>query len=58
MYSNDLVKAGKNAQADVKEAAKAIQGGGGGQSGLATAGGKNLAGLKDALEQLVALATR
>ncbi|MBR1538102.1 MAG: alanine--tRNA ligase [Bacteroidales bacterium] len=58
MYSADLVKAGKNAQADVKEAAKAIQGGGGGQPGLATAGGKNLVGLKDALEQLVALATR
>ena len=58
MYSADLVKAGKNAQADVKEAAKAIQGGGGGQPGLATAGGRNLAGLKDALEQMVALATR
>jgi alanyl-tRNA synthetase len=58
MYSADLVKAGKNAQADIKEAAKAIQGGGGGQPGLATAGGKNLAGLKDALETMVAAATR
>ena len=58
MYSADLVKAGKNAQADIREAAKAIQGGGGGQPGLATAGGKNLAGLKDALETMVAAATR
>ena len=58
MYSADLVKAGKNAQADVKEAAKYIQGGGGGQPGLATAGGKNLAGLGDALEKLIASATK
>ena len=58
MYSADLVKAGKNAQADVKEAAKCIQGGGGGQPGLATAGGKNLAGLRDALEKLIASATK
>jgi len=58
MYSSDLVKAGKNAQADIKAAARFIQGGGGGQPGLATAGGKNLAGLKDALEQLTASATK
>ena len=58
MYSADLVKAGKNAQADIKEAAKFIQGGGGGQPGLATAGGRNLAGLPDALETLIAAATR
>ena len=58
MYSPDLVKAGKNAQADVKEAARCIQGGGGGQAGLATAGGKNLAGLKDALEKMIAAATK
>ena len=58
MYSPDLVKAGKNAQADVKEAAKCIQGGGGGQPGLATAGGKNLAGLSEALEKLLASATK
>ena len=58
MYSPDLVKAGKNAQADVKEAAKCIQGGGGGQPGLATAGGKNLAGLSEALEKLLAAATK
>ena len=58
MYSPDLVKAGKNAQADVKEAAKCIQGGGGGQPGLATAGGKNLAGLSEALEKMLAAATK
>ena len=58
MYSHDLVAAGKDAQADVKAAARFIQGGGGGQKGLATAGGKNLAGLKDALETMIASATR
>ena len=58
MYSADLVKAGKNAQADIKEAAKFVQGGGGGQPGLATAGGKLLAGLSDALDNLIASATR
>ena len=58
MYSDDLVKAGKNAQADIKDAARFIQGGGGGQPGLATAGGKNPDGLKDALETMIAAATR
>ncbi|MBR0500301.1 MAG: alanine--tRNA ligase [Bacteroidales bacterium] len=58
MYSADLVKAGKNAQADIREAAKSIQGGGGGQPGLATAGGKLLAGLPEALEKMIASATR
>ena len=58
MYSEDLVKAGHNAGADIREAARFIQGGGGGQAGLATAGGKNLEGLKDALASLVESATR
>ena len=40
MYSNDLVAKGKNAGKDIREAAKLIQGGGGGQPGLATAGGR------------------
>ncbi len=57
MYSQDLVAKGKNAGKDVREAAKAILGGGGGQPGLATAGGKNVAGLDDALAKLVELAT-
>ena len=53
MYSEDLVKAGKNAGADVREAAKLVMGGGGGQPGLATAGGKNVDGLPDALAKLI-----
>ena len=57
MYTADLVAAGKNAGKDIREAAKCIQGGGGGQPGLANAGGKNPDGLKDALEKLVELAT-
>ena len=57
MYSADLVASGKNAQMDIKAAAQCIQGGGGGQNALATAGGRNIAGLKDALEKLVASAT-
>ena len=57
MYSQDLVAGGKNAGKDIREAAKLILGGGGGQPGLATAGGKNVAGLKDALAKLIELAT-
>jgi alanyl-tRNA synthetase len=57
LYSNDLVAKGKNAGKDIREAAKFIQGGGGGQSGLATAGGRNLEGLTDALNKLVEVAT-
>ena len=57
MYSADLVSAGKNAGKDIREAAKFIQGGGGGQPGLATAGGRALEGLADALNKLVEVAT-
>jgi alanyl-tRNA synthetase len=53
MYSNDLVAKGKNAGKDIREAAKFIQGGGGGQPGLATAGGRLTDGLPQALEKLV-----
>ena len=58
MYTEDLVKAGHNAGADVREAAKLVMGGGGGQPGLATAGGKSLEGLSAAAAKLVELATR
>ena len=58
MYTNDLVQAGRNAGADVREAAKLIQGGGGGQPGLATAGGKDTASLAAALAKMTELATR
>ncbi|MCR5351693.1 MAG: alanine--tRNA ligase [Bacteroidales bacterium] len=58
MYSDDLVAAGRNAGKDIRDAAKFIQGGGGGQPGLATAGGKNVAGLQQALDALVEIATR
>ena len=56
MYSGDLVAKGKNAGKDIREAAKYIQGGGGGQPGLATAGGRLLEGLPEALDKLVELA--
>ena len=57
-YSPDLVAAGKNAGKDIREAAKCIQGGGGGQPGFATAGGRNIEGLSAALDMLVDIATR
>ena len=56
MYSDDLVAAGRNAGKDIREAAKFIQGGGGGQPGLATAGGKNPDGLEQALAALTDIA--
>ena len=58
MYSDDLVARGRNAGKDIREAAKFIQGGGGGQPGLATAGGKNPDGLKQALDALIDTVTR
>ncbi len=57
MYSSDMVAAGHNAGKDIKEAAKSILGGGGGQPGLATAGGKDTAGLSDAMDTMIKLAT-
>ena len=57
MYSNDLVAKGKNAGKDIREAARFIQGGGGGQPGLASAGGRFTDGLQQALEALVQTAT-
>ena len=56
MISDDLVASGMNAGKMVREAAKLIQGGGGGQAHFATAGGKNVDGLNAAVDKLVELA--
>jgi alanyl-tRNA synthetase len=56
MMSDDLVKSGKDAGKIVREAAKLIQGGGGGQAHFATAGGKNVDGLNAAVDKVVELA--
>ncbi len=57
-YSKDLVTKGYDAAKDIKEAAKIIQGGGGGQPFLATAGGKNKESLSEAFAKLLDLATK
>ena len=54
--SDDMVKEGKNAGSIIREAARLIQGGGGGQPHFATAGGKNPDGLQDAVNKIVELA--
>ncbi|MBO4264396.1 MAG: alanine--tRNA ligase, partial [Bacteroidales bacterium] len=54
MYTADLVAAGHHAGNDIREAARFIQGGGGGQPSLASAGGKNAEGLPQALEAILA----
>ena len=56
MLSDNLVAGGLKAGALVKEAAKLIQGGGGGQPHFATAGGKNPDGLTAAVDKIVELA--
>ena len=57
MLSDDLVKEyNLNAGAMVREAAKLIKGGGGGQPHYASAGGKDLEGLNAAIEKVIELA--
>ena len=56
MLSDNLVASGLKAGNLVKEAAKLIQGGGGGQPHFATAGGKNTDGLPAAVEKVLELA--
>ncbi len=58
MYTDDLVKNGADASKDIKEACKLIQGGGGGQKFLATAGGKNPDAINEAYNLLKDIATR
>jgi len=53
MVSDDLVRNGLNASLIVRDAAKHIQGGGGGQDYFATAGGKDTTGLLRALDAMI-----
>ncbi len=52
LLPQSLVDASFDATAMIREVAKEIQGGGGGQKNLATAGGKNVSGLDKAMEML------
>ena len=54
VLSQALVDEGKNAGQIIKSAAKYIQGGGGGQAWMATAGGRNADGLGAAMEEMLA----
>ncbi|MDR0538132.1 MAG: alanine--tRNA ligase [Tannerellaceae bacterium] len=53
MLSDDLVSSGSNAAQLIKDNARHIQGGGGGQPHFATAGGKNPDGLLIAVESII-----
>ena len=57
MLSDDMVKEHQlNAGQIIREAAKLIQGGGGGQPHYAQAGGKNIDGMNAAVDKVIALA--
>ncbi len=53
MFTEDLVKTGLNASVTVRNAAKSIKGGGGGQPGFAQAGGKDSDGLTAAFDEMM-----
>ena len=55
MLGDGITAQGVNAGAVVREAAKLMQGGGGGQNFFATAGGKNADGLQAAIDKAVEL---
>lgn len=55
--SDDLIAKGKNASQIVREAARLIQGGGGGQPHFAQAGGKDYEKLSEAFEKMKELVT-
>lgn len=55
MISDDLVKEGYNAAQIVREAAKLMKGGGGGQPFFAQAGGKDVSGLANAADKVLEL---
>ena len=55
MITDDSVTPDLNASKIVREAAKSIKGGGGGQPGFAQAGGKNADGLPQAFETMISM---
>ena len=55
MLTDNIVEMGVDAGAVVREAAKLMNGGGGGQKHYATAGGKNPDGLQAAVDKAVEL---
>ena len=56
--TDDLVKTGLNASQIIREAAKSIKGGGGGQPFFAQAGGKDVDGLSVALDKIIEMTTK